>query len=120
LRVGTAIGRAVSGATAVVVAPIDAFAAVVIAGTTGDEKGGNFVSSPESDVRWLGLGAIPPWVTVKAPITTKAPPPTTAASSLVRLPEMPTRAERELMIINTFHIFHTEHSQLTHPRRRTG
>jgi hypothetical protein len=82
--VGDAIGRAVSGATAVVVAPIDAFAAVVIAGTTGDEKGGNFVSSPESDVRWLGLGAITPWVTVNAPITTKAPPPITAATSLVR------------------------------------
>jgi len=82
--VGDAIGRAVSGATAVVVAPIDAFAAVVIAGTTGDEKGGNFVSSPESDVRWLGLGATTPWVTVNAPITTKAPPPITAATSLVR------------------------------------
>jgi hypothetical protein len=82
--VGTAIGRTVTGSTAVVVAPIDALAAVVIAGTTGDEKGGNFVSSPESDVRWLGLGATPPWVTVNAPITTKAPPPITAAISLVR------------------------------------
>ncbi|CAN5612947.1 hypothetical protein BH09ACT7_BH09ACT7_23720 [soil metagenome] len=56
---GTAfsVANTVSGATEVVVTPIDIPTALVfIAGTTGDENVGNFDSSPESDMNLLELG----------------------------------------------------------------
>lgn len=86
---GTAFSVATidSGAIDVVVAPIDIPAAsVFIAGTTGDEKVGNFDSSPESDINVLERGCMPLWATPRTPISAIAPLPITAAANLVRVP----------------------------------